>query len=212
MKRNINHDSFVAEITMSTPNHQLPQQREGITITRIHIYSIVAVLILCIGISTIALFQPFTQKRIAFVRSGEIIYKYTGMKDAQQAFEEKVKIWQSNIDTLHSDFRYAVDEFSMTSSSLPVAEQHRRQEHIRKQEEELLQYRQAIEVKSQEEEKTMTQGVLNQINSFITEYGKEHSYDVILGTTMSGSVLYGDDALDITEDVLRELNRTYIKR
>jgi len=197
---------------MSRHGHQLPQSKEGITITRVHIYSIAAMLILCLAISVVALFQPFTQKRIAFVRSGEIIYKYAGMKDARQTFEEKVKVWQSNIDTLQNDFRYAVDEFSVTASSLPVAEQNRRQEYIRKQEEELLQYRHAIELKSQEEEKTMTQGVLNQINSFITEYGKEHGYDVILGTTMSGSVLYGDDALDITEDVLQELNRTYIRK
>ena len=196
---------------MSRKDDQLLQER-AFVLTRLRFYSAVFALCLCLTVAVLALFQPFGGKKIAFVRSGEIIYKYAGMKEAHQAFEEKARVWQANIDTLQNDFRYAVDRYSASASSLPVAEQNRQQEYLRRQEEELSQYRHAIEIKSQEEEKTMTQGVLNQINSFIADYGKKHGYDVILGTTMSGSVLYGNDALDITNDVLQELNRTYIKK
>lgn len=187
-------------------------EKNAFTVTRAHVYTVVFVLCCCMAVAVLALIQPFTSKKIAFVRSGEIIYKYAGMKDAQQVFQEKVKAWQANIDTLQSEFHYAANVFSATGSSLPTIEQQQQQEHLRRQEENIAQYRHAIEMKSQEEEKTMTQGVLNQINSFITEYGKEHGYDVILGTTMSGSVLYGNETLDITDDVLQELNRSYTKK
>lgn len=181
-------------------------------VTRIHAYAIVFALCCCLAIAVFALIQPFGGKKIAFVRSGEIINKYAGMKDAQQVFQEKVKVWQANIDTLESEFHYAAHMFAASGSSLAITEQQHEQEKLRGQEESLAQYRHAIEIKSQEEEKTMTQGVLNQINSFIAEYGKEQGYDVILGTTMSGSVLYGNDALDITDNVLQELNNAYIKK
>ena len=55
----------------------------------------------------------------------------------------------------------------------------------------------------------MTQGVLSQINSLAQQYGKEHGFDLILSTTQSGSILYGDDAIDLTKDLLATLNRNY---
>jgi len=43
----------------------------------------------------------------------------------------------------------------------------------------------------------------------LEQYGKDNGYDLLLGTTDGGNVLYGTPALDITQEVLDALNETY---
>jgi outer membrane protein len=77
------------------------------------------------------------------------------------------------------------------------------------QQQQFLQYQQAIDEKIQEEDSKMMQEVLNQVNSFVESYALQNDYDLILGTTMSGNVLFGDKSLDITDALLAELNSHY---
>lgn len=56
---------------------------------------------------------------------------------------------------------------------------------------------------------TLVQGVLNQINDFIKKYSEEHNYTLVFGTTDDGNLLFGNKSVDITEDVLDELNNEY---
>jgi outer membrane protein len=55
----------------------------------------------------------------------------------------------------------------------------------------------------------MTEGVLNQVNSFIEEYSKNKGYDLVIGTTTSGNLLYAREYMDITDEVLKALNENY---
>jgi Skp family chaperone for outer membrane proteins len=56
---------------------------------------------------------------------------------------------------------------------------------------------------------TLVQGVLNQINDFIKKYSEDHGYTFVFGTTNDGTLLFGNKGVDITEDVLEELNTEY---
>jgi len=51
--------------------------------------------------------------------------------------------------------------------------------------------------------------VINQVNSFIKEYGTQHNYNIIFGTTQGGNIVYAVDALNITDDVLKSLNEKH---
>ena len=45
----------------------------------------------------------------------------------------------------------------------------------------------------------------------IRQYGKENNYTFILGANEGGSVLYGKDNKDITDELIRYLNQQYKK-
>ncbi|MBI4646903.1 MAG: OmpH family outer membrane protein [Bacteroidia bacterium] len=77
------------------------------------------------------------------------------------------------------------------------------------QKNDIIKYTQTINNNAKEEENKMLEGVLNQINSFSEEYGKTNGYDLVFGTTLSGSILYGCPARDITDEILEALNNRY---
>ena len=166
--------------------------------------------LLSFGLNIFLLTDKYTgDKKIAYVRSTELVYGYLGMKEAHNKFEEKTKRIQSNIDTLQKDYQLAFSRYSTEAPHLSKEEKAEREQVLMKQQESLVNYAQNVEGKMKEEEQNNTQSVLNQINSFVEEYGKEKGDEVILGTTLSGNLLYGDEAIDITKEVLEKLNKNY---
>jgi len=151
----------------------------------------------------------FAQKKIAYVRSTELVYGYLGMQEAHNKYQEKAQIWQANIDTLQNDYNRAVGQYTREASHLSEVEKRHREKMLLNQQENLMSYSRAVNDKANEEDDKITEGVLNQVNSFVEGYGKDHGYDIILGTTLSGNLLYGKETIDITEEVLEALNKTY---
>jgi outer membrane protein len=58
-------------------------------------------------------------------------------------------------------------------------------------------------MKEQEEFNTKLQ---QQLDKIIGDYNKDGKYDYILSYTKSGSIMYANKALDITEDIVKAMN------
>jgi outer membrane protein len=73
-------------------------------------------------------------------------------------------------------------------------------------------YQEAIQKKIQEEDKKVTQTVINDINDYVKEYGKKHGYKIIFGASGGGNIMYAAESTDLTEVVLNGLNAEYEKK
>jgi len=171
-------------------------------------YLLLALITVNIGISA---YNSFNTPKIAYVRSQELIYGYLGMKEAQSEYQEKTQAWQANVDTLELDYQRAVNKYNQDIGSLTESETLERQAILKAQQSNLIGYADAVDKKAKEEDEQMTQGSLNQINSFIEQYGEDQGYDAIFGTTVAGNLLYGKDAIDITDQVLDAMNKNYLE-
>jgi outer membrane protein len=47
------------------------------------------------------------------------------------------------------------------------------------------------------------------VDSVVTAYATANKYNMILGTQGNGTVMYGDDAMNLTETILDVLNTAY---
>ena len=151
----------------------------------------------------------FLQKKVAYVRSQDLIYRYEGTLEAMAKFNNQKQQWQANVDTLKFDFQRAVNRYNQEYAKLAVNERQRREDDLSSQERQLQSYASAIEGKIKQADEEMMQAALDQINVFVEQYSTQNGYDIILGTTVSGNVLYGKEDLDITEELLKELNKHY---
>lgn len=173
--------------------------------------NIFAIIIAVISISISVFFSLQKKSEVVFVRSQVVFEQYEGMKEAMRVFQEKKASWQSNLDTLNADYQKAISNYNLESSKLTLVQKQEREQVLRQQYDNVSKYAQLLEDKAGEEDQTLTKGVLNQIDEFIKEYSKEKGYKIVVGTTNSGNLLYGDDALDITDELLEALNQNYKK-
>jgi len=150
-----------------------------------------------------------SEKKLAYVRSQDLVYAFDGMKEMQLKFQEQSKKLEANLDTLKMEYQRSLNEYKVLMNELSNDEKITREQLLYAQKNNVIQYAENIQLKSKEEEEKMLEGVLNQVNSFVEEYGQKNDYDLILGTTISGSILYGEETIDITEELILELNNNY---
>lgn len=146
---------------------------------------------------------------IAYVRSYELIEKYLGTIEARAEFEKKKQTMLANTDSLRVDYERSRIQYLKQAARLPGSEREERERLLEAQERRLMRYKEAIELQIQEEDNKLMQEIFNQINSYIEEFATKRGYEIVLGTTTSGSLLYAQKHLDITDEVILELNERY---
>ncbi|NQX52079.1 OmpH family outer membrane protein [Pedobacter panaciterrae] len=160
----------------------------------------------------ILFFNSFFQgEKIAYVQSNKLLTEYKASEQAKKAYEEKSKVWQSNIDTLTKEIQQEIKTYEQTASKISSTEKVKSRKLIDEKRKQLYQYQRSIQGNAQEEYAKATQPVVTKINDFLLEYGKDHNYTMILIANPSGTIAYAKDHLDITDAVLKEMNDQYQK-
>lgn len=171
----------------------------------------VSILALILGIVSISVSVVLLTRKpaIAYVNNQRILAGYDGLKQSKAMYDKKMENWQANLDTLSKEFKAEIASYQTEAKKMTSKEKSLKEELLRKKEQDLVNYKSALEQKAREEEAEMTSGVINQVNSFITQYGKDKGYDYILGVTDNGNILFAKEGDDITEEVLAYLNDKY---
>ena len=165
---------------------------------------IISTIISCICFAT---YTYFTKEKIGFVRTGILIQDYTGMKEANAQIEVGYKQFQSELDSLQ--FKYKLYQgMKETGTGAEKGEGERGLKLISEQIENL---KKNAGGQLEQQKSELTKTVLDNLNIQISRYAEKHHYTLILGSTSDGSLLYGSDKKDITDELVAELNSDYKK-
>jgi outer membrane protein len=135
-----------------------------------------------------------TNEHIFYVNPTKILQGYHGAQAQHELFQAKARDWQLRIDSLGTELQALRTAPPATRAA---------------KEQQLGQYREAIQQRAQQENQRLTQAVLAEINAYLKQYGKQKGYTFILGATESGNIVYAADEADVTDDVLKGLNDQY---
>ena len=168
--------------------------------------------VLTVVVVVMSAFNIFTSNsdEIVYIDTNVLIEGYKGTKTAQAEFQKKAKEMQSQVDTLLKDWQNELKNYEKERSSMTKKELGLKKQLLQNKQERINNYQQGVKKKIQEEDQKVTRNVLNEINDYIKEYGKQKGYKIILGANGSGSLLYAQDYVNITEDVLVGLNSEYL--
>ncbi len=169
------------------------------------------------AITTLVVFNGFLvfsswkspENKIAYVRTQHLVDNYLGMKEARTKYQNMETSWQSSLDTLKLDYQKALTQYNSANADMSQEERVKHETLLQKQYENISGYANMLDEKAKAEDDRLTRGVLSQVDSYINDFGKANGYDLIIGVTNAGNVLYGDEAIDITEDILKKLNDNY---
>ena len=167
--------------------------------------------IVFIGLITMFVFTNQSKNKIGYIDANKLLQGYKGMIDVRKDMQEKAKIWEANVDTLIRDWENELRGYEKERASMSSREQAKREEVLRNKQQQINKYRESLQQKAAAEDSKMQQTVLDEMNIYIKEYGKKHNYDYILGATGTGNILYANDAKEVTEDILDNLNSKYDK-
>lgn len=151
-----------------------------------------------------------SKEKLVYINSAQLLNEYKGMQKARQAFQIKSKKWQSNIDSLVSDIENLIVIHEKGMPAMTKKEVVASKAGIEAKQRELMKYQEAIRNNAAAEDEKMTQNVLNEVNDFLVEFGKANDYKIILSATSAGNIVYAEESLDITSQVIDALNLQYL--
>ena len=148
--------------------------------------------------------------KTAYVDTSILMKEYTATKDLDAKYkakgEEKGRQLQAEINR----FKQEAQNFQAQAQANGQAWAQQKGAELQKREQQLAQAQQALSQQLQQEGGTEMDSLVANVKRTIKAYGKEKGYTYIYGTGDSNaSILYAEDKLDITKDIIKLLNDKY---
>jgi len=148
---------------------------------------------------------------IAFVDIDSIVSKYQMAIDLSGEISKKGKQYESELATKQKNLQDGVQNLNYKAQrGLEVRSKLEEMgQQLQTEEQNLYKLRDSYTQQIQEENGVMLRQVLNSIMEYLKDYCKDKNYHYILGNTFDGKILYANEGLDITKEVLKGLNEKY---
>jgi len=151
-----------------------------------------------------------TQTKIAYVDVEEIMKEYKGTKDTEATMKVKSEKLKAELDSLVIGWETKAREYQQKAPKMSAKNRAEREQVLMQEQQAIGQRQQTVQQQVQTEGQESLKTLSKEINDFVKNYAKEKGYNFVLGTSGdSGTVMYGEEKADITDDVLVQLNKSY---
>ena len=143
--------------------------------------------------------------KVGYVNVGRLFDSYQRTKDAEQVLQQKGKQKRTELEG-------RFNELKKMRQGLELLNDQAREAKAREIEERSDAFQQ-IKTKSEREllreRNQVAQQILGEVQQVVSDYAKANGFTVILDQR---SLLFGQDAYDVTDEILRNLNEQYASR
>lgn len=151
--------------------------------------------------------------RVAYVEVDSLITQLEMCKEAKAALEAKAKSYEQQIGAKSSAFQKAYQAHAQKMQTTGYASQdefEKAQQRLQKMQEEGAKFEMQLHEKMQLEEATFNERLRDSVRAYIAVVNADHRYSMILSKS-GDNVLYADPSLDITDEVIKGMNKRYKK-
>lgn len=168
-------------------------------------------------VKTIASTVPSTGSindvRIAFVNMDTLYAHYDEYMDLKAQIAEKQKRMENELNSKKNQYERKVMDYQdkVQKGLLLTSERQRIEQQLYVDQQNLLRLGESMQNELAEETRVLNNRLGNNIVEFLKEYNKDGKYVYIMSHVFGGNLLYVNDSLDITADVIKGLNEKYRK-
>jgi outer membrane protein len=148
---------------------------------------------------------------VAFVNNDSILANYDLVKKLKKDLEAKGDRLTAEVASKQKAFEKDAEYFQEQVQKKAISEQSAQEIYssLMENQQKIYDLRDRYASELQREELEMNVALLDSVMNFLKRYNSKYKFDYILGFNKGGNILFANDTLDITNDVLRELNQQY---
>ena len=147
------------------------------------------------------------QIKIGYVDTNRLKSEYKEFADAQAKFEAQLAAWQSKADSMQADIMKLSNDMESQKMLLSDAAKKEKEALLKKKMAEFDKFRTNIlgpNGEAAKREKELSQPLVDKITGVIEKIAQRDGYTYVLDSS-GGEVLFAPDSLDLTEEVLKDL-------
>ncbi|MBD0850608.1 OmpH family outer membrane protein [Maribacter arenosus] len=151
------------------------------------------------------------QEKIGFVDNVKLMQDYQEKIDVEAKYKTRLETFGKKKDSITQAFQLEAQAFQAKAQSMSQAKAQEEYGMFQQKGQFIGQQLQQEEQQLQMEGQTDMDSLVTKVKEEIKAYGKAHSYAYILGGGDGGSVLYGKETNDLTDEITKILNDKYKK-
>ena len=151
---------------------------------------------------------------IAYIQIDTLINNYDFFHELREKFQDKQKTSEAELaskskkfENEFKDFQYKANKGLITRSTAQQIQQ-----DLATEEQNLYRLREQLTMELAEEEQVMNRQIIEEITKYLKVFNKDKKYEYVFSYSFGSNILYADDALDITQEVIKGLNQDYKKQ
>jgi outer membrane protein len=154
---------------------------------------------------------PKGDQKIVYINLDTLQSKYEYIKKLNKDLENKANTDDARLQAEGNKFQADYMRFQEQIQAQSITEQQAQEAQMDLQRKKLAleELEQSISRNYAQEAKKATDKYIDNVNNFLSRRSKEHHYSYVLGYTRGSQVIFANDSLDITRQVVDGLNKEY---
>jgi len=149
---------------------------------------------------------------IVFVNTDSLLNNYEYFKKIKSQLDEKSKKAKADLNSKGISFQKEVADYQKNAGTLTAEQRAATEQRLMRKKQELEMYGQNASNALMQEEGAELEKLQATVSAYLKKHAKDKGYKMVLTYSKSNpGLLYADEGLDVTKDVLKGLNEDYKK-
>ena len=147
--------------------------------------------------------------QIAYINSDTLLKNYEFSKKAADDLENKKDELQAEYENRARGLQTEIENFQRNAQNMTIAQARAVEEDLTKKQQNLLRYQETLTQTLVQQEARISNELYDKVAQYLRDYGLANNYQLVLTYQKGSGVLYANDSLNITQEVVKGLNQAY---
>lgn len=159
-----------------------------------------------------SIFACQEQHKVGYIDNAKVIDAYQEKIDIEEKFKVRDEAFTKRTDSISKAFQLEAQDFQIKARSMSNRKAQELYDELGQKQQLLQQQIQFEQQQLQQAFNTEIDSAVSKMKDYVKNYGQQNGYTFIFGTSdNTNSIMYGDDAMDITDAIIEGLNEGYKK-
>lgn len=146
---------------------------------------------------------------VTYLNSDTVLKYYDYFKVNRDRLESKGKRLDQELKSRAQGLQNEIESYQRNASNLTMGQARTVEEDLGKKRQNLQMYQESLSQEMISDQDRMTKDLYERVTSYLKKYGQERGLQVVLKFDASSDLLFANDSLDISKDVIKGLNEIY---
>lgn len=146
---------------------------------------------------------------IVYVNSDSLLDNYTFFKNKKKEFENREEEIKNHLKAESDRLQKDAAEYQERGAAMTENERAKKEDELMQRQQMLMKKKDDMFADFDKEQDQFNEELHAKLAGFLKEYNKGKNYTFILGYQKGGGILFANDSLDITQQVVDGLNKEY---
>lgn len=161
------------------------------------------------NISSPSGFIPVSDAGIVFVNSDSLVSEYEYYKKEKSAFQAKQERIKNELQSQGEKLQNEVEQYQRQAIGMTDMEKAQKEEQLAQKQQKILMRKEELLDELDADQGRSLEELYNKLSAYLSKMNTERKYNFVLGYQKGGGILFANDSLNITQEVLEGLNKEY---